>query len=443
MLFVFVIAAAAMIILYMELPRAVFESARQKEDILVERGEQYKLAIKRYYVKNKKLPQNLDELDKTTGGVRFLRRRYKDPMTGEDDWRLIHVDAGGNYLDSKVHKPVRPGEEQKEIRQSSVGQFGALVPVASEGDDRGGQAIALRQRATDRMPLPGQGAGTGAAGGSDSAADAPPPPPGSPGVAPISLGGPIGLPAGMQDPDRPVGPGPSGPGFGALGGPGQSNFNPGAPQGMPGQPGMPMNTPGTVSNSQFGGISPVPLPANQIGAPPAQGVFPGQPGYPQLGLPGQQGTAQGQNQALDMIRNLLTTPRQGPAPGFAPQQQVGMQGGLVGVASKYKGEGIKRIADRARIDEWEFLFDLRSAMQQGQNQGQGIGMGGVPGGGRPGQGTGQGQGQGGGFGMGSGLGSGGQRPGQGNRPGGPGQGNGGGFGSGSPFPQGGSGRGRQ
>ena len=38
-------------------------------------------------------PQNLDDLE-TTRNIRFLRRRYKDPMTGKDAWRLIHVGPG-------------------------------------------------------------------------------------------------------------------------------------------------------------------------------------------------------------------------------------------------------------------------------------------------------------------------------------------------------------
>ena len=42
LLLIFLFAAGIAISLYMELPRAVFESARTKQDMLTERGEQFK-----------------------------------------------------------------------------------------------------------------------------------------------------------------------------------------------------------------------------------------------------------------------------------------------------------------------------------------------------------------------------------------------------------------
>lgn len=46
LLLVFFMAAVIAITLYMEIPRVAFETQRQKEQLLVERGEQYKRAIK-------------------------------------------------------------------------------------------------------------------------------------------------------------------------------------------------------------------------------------------------------------------------------------------------------------------------------------------------------------------------------------------------------------
>src|SRR6478736_398072 len=92
LLLIFVFAAGIAIALYMELPRAVFESARTKQDMLTERGEQFKIAIRRYYAKTRMFPTSLDQLE-NTNGVRFLRRKYVDPMTGKDEWRLIHADG--------------------------------------------------------------------------------------------------------------------------------------------------------------------------------------------------------------------------------------------------------------------------------------------------------------------------------------------------------------
>src|SRR5258708_26645834 len=106
MLFVFVMAAAIAIGLYMEMPRVAFESQRQKEQMLIDRGGQYQRAIQLFYRKYRTYPQNLDDLE-TTRNIRFLRRRYKDPMTGKDEWRLIHVGPGGVLTDSII-KPANP-----------------------------------------------------------------------------------------------------------------------------------------------------------------------------------------------------------------------------------------------------------------------------------------------------------------------------------------------
>ena len=112
MLLVFAMAAAVAITLYSELPRLVFESQRIQEQELIDRGEEYQRAIQLYVRKNKKYPASLDDLEQGGAGIRFLRRRYTDPMTGEDEWRVIHIDAGGFYTDSLIHKPQ--GEQEKE-----------------------------------------------------------------------------------------------------------------------------------------------------------------------------------------------------------------------------------------------------------------------------------------------------------------------------------------
>jgi type II secretory pathway pseudopilin PulG len=62
---------------------------RDKEVELVHRGEQYKRAIKLYYKKFGAYPTSIDQL-LNTNNIRFLRKRYTDPITGKDDWRLIY-----------------------------------------------------------------------------------------------------------------------------------------------------------------------------------------------------------------------------------------------------------------------------------------------------------------------------------------------------------------
>jgi hypothetical protein len=103
LLVIFLIAAAVAFTMYQELPRAAFESARDKEQLLMDRGNQYKRAIQVFYADNKRYPAELKDLE-STNNKRYLRRRYIDPMTGKDEWRLIHTN--GSFLtDSLVKKP--------------------------------------------------------------------------------------------------------------------------------------------------------------------------------------------------------------------------------------------------------------------------------------------------------------------------------------------------
>jgi type II secretory pathway pseudopilin PulG len=71
-------------------PRMAKSIQRDNELELVHRGEQYKHAIKLYYKKFGTYPTSIDQLV-NTNNIRFLRKRYTDPITGKDDWRLIHL----------------------------------------------------------------------------------------------------------------------------------------------------------------------------------------------------------------------------------------------------------------------------------------------------------------------------------------------------------------
>ena len=104
LLFVFAMAAIIAITLYVAMPRITFEAQRDKEALLIERGEQYKRGIQLYVRKFKRFPAKMEDLD-NANGIRFLRHHYKDPMTGKEEWRLIHAGPGGVLLDSLV-KPL-------------------------------------------------------------------------------------------------------------------------------------------------------------------------------------------------------------------------------------------------------------------------------------------------------------------------------------------------
>src|SRR5438034_11248911 len=70
-------------------PSIAFQVKRDREEEMIHRGVQYSRAIRRYVKKFGRYPTRIEELE-NTNNVRFLRRRYKDPITGKD-FKLLHV----------------------------------------------------------------------------------------------------------------------------------------------------------------------------------------------------------------------------------------------------------------------------------------------------------------------------------------------------------------
>jgi len=352
MLFVFVLAAAIAITLYMEMPRVMFERQREKEQLLIDRGEQYSLAIRRYYMKFQRWPTTMDDLE-NTNNIRFLRRQYKDPMTGKADWRIIH-EAAGVLTDSLVH----PAQQRQTNANGANGTqtnatFGTLTssnPVGSSmtaasetgSEEPPPKAPGMLFRPSDRGPL-------GTAHG---------------GVSPDENGT-----AGFDNNDQsaalpasaPENSPPSDAANQNAASSGPSGQNPNSPQNPnPGQsqnPAQILNPAQNPNAGQYPGQNPVP---GQGSMPPGFG-----PGGPSP-FPGG-----AQNPAVNQIQQSLFGGRQFSAnPTAATSQNQTLSGGgigIAGVASKAEFEGIKRYKDQGAYNKWEFTWDM-STMQQMQQQ---------------------------------------------------------------------------
>jgi hypothetical protein len=428
LLLVFLMAAAVALVLYQAMPRVAFESEREKEQLLQDRGHEYVRAIQLYYIAFKKYPTKIEDLE-NTNNKRFLRRRYIDPMTGKDEWRLIHVNNAGQLIDSVVQKPpASPTANGQDPNNPSAGPgngtgtgtgtaFGSANntgtgPGTSAGTG-GPPAVnaAVLRRPSDNTLTPPGGLGQPAVDPNDprywpSATTWTPPNQttngqqgttqfqgqqfpgqqfqGQPGSGQQYQGqnGTQQYP-GQQIPVQPY-PGQTGtlPGGFQPGLPGQLPFQPVTNQLQQGtnqfqqgtnqfQSGANQFQQGNNQNNNLnqgfgmpnGGPQGGPLPGafgSQVN--PQNGPF----GSTSSGSGGTTSSGPGSNNALGMIQNLLTTPQQ---PQAGNMGAIGA-GGLVGVASTYKAPSIKIYKDRQKYNEWEFIFDLKSAMP-GQGQGQG------------------------------------------------------------------------
>ncbi len=80
LLAVLLMMALMIIAASIEIPQMVQQMKRDREEEMIHRGTEYARAVKKYYKKFGRYPANLEQLD-NTNQIRFLRKRYKDPLT--------------------------------------------------------------------------------------------------------------------------------------------------------------------------------------------------------------------------------------------------------------------------------------------------------------------------------------------------------------------------
>ena len=99
------------------LPSITFDIKRDREEEMIHRGTQYSRAIRLYYRKFGRYPAKMEDLENSSR-MRFLRKRYKDPITGKD-FRLLHF-GEAKLSTNGMGGGMIPGA-------TSVGANGALV----------------------------------------------------------------------------------------------------------------------------------------------------------------------------------------------------------------------------------------------------------------------------------------------------------------------------
>lgn len=362
-------AAAVAFMLVMALPRSAMQAQRVREETLIYRGEQYKRAVQLYFRKYQKYPESLDDLEETDN-IRFLRRRYKDPLTGEDEWRLVHMGSDGRFKDSLVYDQ----EEQEGSGRGVYARGNAGLGAAVAGSITiGGQGTTTAFRGADRArtaresaapDTPGQQASAAeymAAGfaGQASPGDGSEADPSTQGDQPQ---GAVPYPNYQNTLPSQI---PSATGAGRVAPPG--TVNPFAPAGVaPGQATLPTDTQSTNRMRNRAGQ----LGRNPVGIGGA-GQAAGPPGAP-VG-----------RSAADLIRNLLTTPRPGGLAGLRGAQEAAQGNranfaeGIAGVASKVQERGVKVYNEREFYNEWEFVYDYRQDASMAGIGGAGGGVGNI------------------------------------------------------------------
>jgi type II secretory pathway pseudopilin PulG len=76
-------------------PTIALQIKREREEEMIHRGIQYRRAIRSFAKHTGRFPLRVEELE-NTNGARYLRRAYKDPITG-GDFRMLHMNDIAGY----------------------------------------------------------------------------------------------------------------------------------------------------------------------------------------------------------------------------------------------------------------------------------------------------------------------------------------------------------
>ncbi len=335
LLIVLVLAAMIAIMLYRELPVATFEAQRQKEELLIDRGNEYKRAVELYVRKLQSFPPSLDALE-NTNRMRFLRARYVDPFTGKADWRLLHAGPGGTIIDSKIKKTGTGLTGASGSTASTLGTGSSVTnPFANSfngADPTGQQSAAQTNNFPQRPPaVSASGGGVASSGGGTD-------------MFGQNNGQPI-------DPQTAV----------AI----QNGTAP-----YPGYPGPNTDSSNSSNNGNSGAYAGG-AGRYRGGNPAGNSYPPGQfnQGVPQDPMQGALGTSN-PPVVLDNSSSTVSTPAttqnattsNSGSSGLGTMNQNSVGGGIAGVASISPGRTIKVVNDQSDRTLWEFVYDMQKEL---------------------------------------------------------------------------------
>ena len=139
--------ALVLIALSVAASKEAFTLRREREVESARRANQYVRAIQLYYKKFGRYPASIEQLE-NSNGVRYLRQRYVDPLTGKADYRLIPVGQNQTTVKGFFGEPLggiagaglgaAAGMQSNGIggaagASSAFGAGGATVPTGAMG----------------------------------------------------------------------------------------------------------------------------------------------------------------------------------------------------------------------------------------------------------------------------------------------------------------------
>ena len=127
MLFVALLAIASLA----WIQKVDFEIKRDREEELIHRGVQYSRALRHYVKKFGHYPARIEDLE-STNNVHYLRKRYKDPITGKD-FKFLRMNDIQSSFNPGAASGMAPGNPGSPIQGGAPGALNMSNNVGQAG----------------------------------------------------------------------------------------------------------------------------------------------------------------------------------------------------------------------------------------------------------------------------------------------------------------------
>ena len=127
MLFVALLAIASLA----WIQKVDFEIKRDREEELIHRGVQYSRALRHYVKKFGHYPARIEDLE-STNNIHYLRKRYKDPITGKD-FKFLRMNEIQSSFNPAAASGMAPGNPGSPIQGGAPGALNMSNNVGQGG----------------------------------------------------------------------------------------------------------------------------------------------------------------------------------------------------------------------------------------------------------------------------------------------------------------------
>lgn len=129
-----------------------FEIKRDREEEMIHRGVQYSRAVSKFVRKFRRYPTSVQELERTNN-IRFLRKRYKDPITGKD-FKVLHINDIPSFTNGGgAGTPVADVVSQQQTANRTSRNVASRISGPAT-DNAEGEASALNRQSSGSEPSP-------------------------------------------------------------------------------------------------------------------------------------------------------------------------------------------------------------------------------------------------------------------------------------------------